>query len=191
MTATPDDPATGGTAKAKGTRGGTRGGKGRFERSLETATRDAEAARLRTRGLTYRQIADKLNMAGPGKAYEAVRRVLAETTQEAADDLRMVELERLDLMYQAALKVLETEHLTISHGRVIYRDDNGKPLADDGPVLVAIDRMLKIQERRAKLLGLDAPTKANVTVSDAITTEIEQLAAQLSIADEASDAPQT
>lgn len=184
MTAPSDEPATKGTTKAKGTRGGTRGHRGRFERSLETATRDAEAARLRTRGLTYRQIAAELNMAGPGKAHEAVRRVLAETTQEAADDLRMVELERLDLMYQAALKVLETEHLTISHGRVIYRDDNGLPLADDGPVLVAIDRMLKIQERRAKLLGLDAPTKANVTVSDAITTEIERLAAQLGIAEE-------
>lgn len=187
MTTTPSDRAAKGTPKAKGTRGGN----GRFERNLETATRDAEAARLRTRGLTYRQIAAELDMAGPGKAYEAVRRVLAETTQEAADDLRTVELERLDLMYQAALKVLETEHLTISHGKVIYRDDTGLPLADDGPVLVAIDRMLKIQERRAKLLGLDAPTKANVTVSDAITTEIERLAAQLGIADEAPEMSET
>lgn len=184
MTPASDDPATKGTPKAKGTRGGTRGGRGRFERSLETAARDAEAARLRTRGLTYRQIADELGMAGPGKAHEAVRRVLAETTQEAANDLRMVELERLDQMYQAALKVLETEHYAVSHGRIIYRDDDGKPLADDGPVLAAIDRLLKIQERRAKLLGLDAPAKTNVTVSDAITSEIEQLAAQLGMTEE-------
>ncbi|WP_326642900.1 hypothetical protein OG884_18760 [Streptosporangium sp. NBC_01755] len=191
MTTTPGDPSTKGTAKAKGTRGGTRGGRGRFERSLETATRDAEAARLRTRGLTYRQIADELGMAGPGKAHEAVRRVLAETTQEAADDLRMVELERLDEMYQAALKVLETEHYAVSHGRVIYLEEGGPPLTDDGPVLAAIDRLLKVQERRAKLLGLDAPTKANVTVSDAITTEIERLAAQLGIADEAPEMSET
>lgn len=163
---------------------GTRGGNGRFERNLETATRDADAARLRARGRTYRQIATELDMAGPGKAYEAVRRVLAETTQEAADDLRLIELERLDQMYQAALKVLETEHYAVSHGRVIYLEDGGPPLTDDGPALQAMDRLLKIQERRAKLLGLDAPTKANVTVSDSMTEEISRLAAQLGIADE-------
>jgi hypothetical protein len=164
---------------------GTRGGNGRFERNPDTAARDAQAARLRTRGLTYRQIADELGFAGPGKAHEAVKRVLAETVQDAADDLRAVELERLDQMYQAALKVLETEHYAISHGKVIYLEDGGPPLADDGPVLAAMDRLLKIQERRAKLLGLDAPAKTNVTVSDAITSEIEQLAAQLGMSEEA------
>ncbi|GAA2860020.1 hypothetical protein [Nonomuraea rubra] len=163
---------------------GTRGGRGRFERNPDTAARDAEAARLRVRGFTYRQIADELGMAGPGKAHEAVQRILKETVQEAADDLRLVELERLDRMYQAALKVLETEHYAISHGKVIYLEEGGSPLADDGPVLAAMDRLLKIQERRAKLLGLDAPAKTNVTVSDAITSEIEQLAAQLGMAEE-------
>lgn len=170
---------------------GIRGGHGRFTRNPDTAARDAEAARLRSRGLTYRQIADELGMAGPGKAHEAVKRVLTETVGEAAEDLRMVELERLDQMYQAALKVLETEHYAVSHGKVIYLEEGGPPLTDDGPVLQAIDRLLKVQERRAKLLGLDAPAKTNVTVSDAITSEIEQLAAQLSIADEASEAPNT
>ncbi|MEV6036019.1 hypothetical protein AB0L65_33030 [Nonomuraea sp. NPDC052116] len=163
---------------------GTRGGRGRFERNVDTAARDAEAARLRVRGLTYRQIAAELGMAGPGKAHEAVQRVLKETVQDAADDLRAVELDRLDQMYQAALKVLETEHYAISHGKVICLEEGGEPLADDGPVLQAIDRLLKIQERRAKLLGLDAPTKTNVTVSDAITSEIEQLAAQLGMTDD-------
>jgi predicted transcriptional regulator len=168
--------------------GVTRDGNGRFERTAETAARDAEAARLRSRGLTYRQIAEQLGLAGPGKAHEAVKRVLKETVQEAADDLRMVELERLDQMYQAALKVLESEHYAVSHGRVIYLEDGGPPLTDNGPVLQAIDRLLKVQERRAKLLGLDAPTKANVTVSDAMTEEISRLAAQLGIGE---DAPET
>jgi hypothetical protein len=169
---------------------GTRGGKGRFERNPDTAIRDAEAARLRVRGLTYRQIADDLGFAGPGKAYEAVKRVLADTVAEAADDLRAVELERLDRMYQAALKVMEADHFAVSHGKVIYLDGDSKPLADSGPALAAMDRLLKIQERRAKLLGLDAPTKANVTVSDAITSEIEQLAAQLGMTEETQEVPE-
>lgn len=165
--------------------GVTRDGNGRFERNAETAARDAEAARLRSRGLTYRQIAEQLGMAGPGKAHEAVKRVLAETVADAAEDLRKVELERLDQMYRAALKVLEADHYAVSHGKVVYLEDGSEPLADNGPVLQAIDRLLKIQERRAKLLGLDAPSKTNVTVSDAITAEIEQLATQLGMADEA------
>ncbi|MEU4574841.1 hypothetical protein [Nonomuraea sp. NPDC023979] len=164
--------------------GVTRDGNGRFERTATTAARDAEAARLRSRGLTYRQIAEQLGMAGPGKAHEAVKRVLAETVADAAEDLRQVELERLDQMYQAALKVLEGEHYAVSHGKVVYLEGETTPLADNGPVLAAIDRLLKIQERRAKLLGLDAPAKTSVTVSDAITSEIEQLAAQLGMADE-------
>jgi hypothetical protein len=164
--------------------GVTRDGNGRFERTAETAARDAEAARLRSRGLTYRQIAEQLGLAGPGKAHEAVKRVLAETVADAADDLRLVELERLDQMYQATLKVLESEHYAVSHGKVIYLDGGTEPLTDNAPVLQAIDRLLKIQERRAKLLGLDAPAKTNVTVSDAITSEIEQLAAQLGMAEE-------
>jgi transcriptional regulator with XRE-family HTH domain len=168
--------------------GVTRDGNGRFERTAETAARDAEAARLRSRGLTYRQIAEQLGMAGPGKAHEAVKRVLAETVGEAAEDLRLVELERLDQMYQATLKVLEAEHYAVSHGKVIYLDGSSEPLTDNGPVLQAVDRLLKIQERRAKLLGLDAPTKANVTVSDAMTEEISRLAAQLGIGEDAPEA---
>jgi hypothetical protein len=35
-------------------------------------------------------------------------------------------------------------------------------LEDDAPVLAAVDRLLRIQERRAKLLGLDAPVRADV-----------------------------
>jgi hypothetical protein len=49
------------------------------------------------------------------------------------------------------------------------------------PVLQAIDRLLKIQERRARLLGLDAPTqhRVNVLSEDAIDAEIARLEAEL------------
>ncbi|WP_327246560.1 hypothetical protein [Streptomyces sp. NBC_01320] len=153
-------------------------GKGRFVRTLTTAERDAEAARLRSSGWTYPRIAAELGFNHKADAYNAVKRVLDATVREAGDDLRALELDRLDDMYAAAMEVLEREHVTVSNGRVVSLDD-GTPLPDDGPVLQAIDRLLRIQERRARLLGLDAPVKRDLTLTDERTARIEALAEEL------------
>ena len=47
------------------------------------------------------------------------------------------------------------------------------------PRLHAIDRILKVMERRARLLGLDAPAKTDVRVTDVLDEQIQQLAAEL------------
>lgn len=159
----------------------TRDGHGRYDRDPETVKRDAEAARLRSSGLKYWQIADQLGMA-QSSAYEAVQRALHDTLEEPAADVRKFELERLDEMWQAVMVVLKREHVTVSQGRIVRArvlDDNGDPIVvardkddkpifreeevlDDGPILAAVGRLLDIQKRRAALLGLDAPTRAEV-----------------------------
>lgn len=164
-----------------GVTGRTRDGHGRFDRDPETAKRDAEAARLRGRGWTYRRIADELGVSKQ-TAYDAVQRALADTLAEPAAEARTLELERLDEMHASVLAVLEREHVTVSQGRIVRRrilDDDGDPIVvtydkdgkpifreeeirDDAPLLAAVDRLLRIAERRAKLLGLDAPTRAEV-----------------------------
>ncbi|MEV6313375.1 hypothetical protein AB0M10_32900 [Streptomyces sp. NPDC051840] len=155
-----------------------RGGNGAYIRTLDDAQRDAEAARLRARGHTYQQIADELGWANRGDAHHAVQRALQATVREAGDEVRAIELDRLDTLYRAALAVLEREHYTVSNGRVVSLDGAG-PLPDDGPVLAAIDRLLKIQERRAKLLGLDAPTKAAISITPERAAALEQLVEEL------------
>lgn len=161
----------------------TRDGKGRYDRDLNTAQRDAEAARLRSRSLSYAQIAEQLGISKTS-AYEAVQRVLAETIQEAAAEVRQFELQKLDAAERIVLEVMEKEHLTVSNGRIIQKriewerdeageivmDGNGKPigiyedLMDDAPKLAAVGQYLRIQQRRAALLGLDAPVKAQTGV---------------------------
>ncbi|MCX4601202.1 hypothetical protein OG402_11955 [Streptomyces anulatus] len=153
------------------------GGDGQFVRSLTTAERDAEAARLRSLGWTYPRIAAELGFNHRADAWNAVQRVLKDTVREAGEELRTLELERLDALYVAASEVLEREHVTVSNGRVV--DLHGSPLPDDGPVLAAIDRLLKIQERRARLLGLDAPTKQNISISPERAAALEQLVEEL------------
>ena len=139
-----------------------RSGKGRFVRSLDNAERDRQAARLRTQGMPYREIAEQLGYHDEGSAHRAVSKILRETVQEAADELRKVEVERLDALLQVAWNVMMREHVAVSSGKIVMvADDEGNevPLRDDGPTLAALDRVIKIADRRAALLGLDAPQK--------------------------------
>jgi AraC-like DNA-binding protein len=92
---------------------------------------------------------------------------------------RKIELARLDHLHRKAMEVLEAFHPMVNsgavvrdviedaEGRIIIDEETGKPktvrLRDQGPLLQAIDRVVKVSERRARLLGLDMPTKTALT----------------------------
>ncbi|MFF4834093.1 hypothetical protein [Streptomyces sp. NPDC001315] len=156
-----------------------RGGNGKYQPSLETAQRNAEAARLRTQGYSHAQIAEQLNFPSVKAVSDGIRALLQEVIREPGEELLKIELARLDAalvrlagLEAAALKVLEARHITVNNGKVILHPDTEQPLDDDGPVLQAVDRLIKIEdarqrnaERRAKLLGLDAEQKVNLSGS--------------------------
>ena len=92
----------------------------------------------------------------------AHRRVEEEGLQRvepAERALRELELDRLDRYLLAAETVAATS-------------------PDPKDKLAALDRAMKVQERRAKLLGLDAPERHEVTVedrTDPVDRELEEL----------------
>jgi hypothetical protein len=159
--------------------GQVRGGNGRFVRTVDGARRDAEACRLRVRGATFARIAEELGYADRRTALRGVERALRESVTEPAESLRALELARLDAWLVEAWAVMEREHVTVQHGKVVCGAD-GEPLRDDGPVLAAIDRLVKISERRSKLLGMDAPVRAEVVTIDQVDREIARLVEDLS-----------
>ncbi len=112
---------------------------------VTTATRRAEVMRLRMAGLTYEEIGQRLGISNVA-AYQHVKRgleVARTKLVEAADSVREQELRRLD---RALVIVMAA--MTPKQG------------ASAGPdQLAAIDRLIKIMERRAKYLGLDAPSQ--------------------------------
>mgnify|MGYP001563449800 CR=1 FL=1 len=185
----------------------TRGaGNGRFERTPDTAERDAQAASLRARGHSYSEIGEQLGYSKQA-AWDAVQRALAAVPQEAGDAARQLELDRLDQMHANALAVLERKHVHVAGGKVVVQiteyvtDDHGnivtdsdgnplaaavEPLEDDDPVLKAIDRLLKISERRSRLLGLDAPVKVSAE-AQGLGAEIAALLSELGDGQHASD----
>lgn len=93
--------------------------------------RERQALELRRAGLTFDAIADQLGYNDRGAAHKAFKRALARTLQQPAAEVRDLEIDRLDkLQVQVWAKAIRGE-------------------------LGAIDRVLRISERRARLIGLD------------------------------------
>jgi hypothetical protein len=126
---------------------------------VDAAERDAQALELRAAGLSFRQIARQLGCSTTA-AHRRVTRGLDRTLREPADHVRTLELQRLDQLQAHAVEVLRGRHVVIQGGRVVV-DRQGQPYTDHGPVLAAIAALLRIAERRARLLGLDAPSKVD------------------------------
>ena len=105
------------------------------KKSITAAQRQAYAMELRLSGASLEEIRDVLGYRGASGVHRAIKAGLDRMLQEPADELRKLEVRRLDKMLKG-----------------IWADAvSGKEFK--------IDRALKIMDRRAKLLGLDAPTK--------------------------------
>jgi hypothetical protein len=161
---------------------------GRFMRTLDGAERDAKACEMKSRGATYQQISDTLGYGSRSNAHRAVKAALAAIPIESAEELRRLQLGTLEYLAGHAARVLERQHLTITQSGRIVVDDNGEQVLDDGPILAAIDRILRIQDRKAKLMGLDAPVKTEVITLDYLNARLEELTAELAAEDSAADA---
>jgi predicted transcriptional regulator len=106
-------------------------------RRIRTTEKTLKALELRKRGMNYTQIGEKLGCARSTACRYVLSELenLADKCREEAVQVRDLELHRLDELYLVAYAEVE-----------------------DGNI-PAIDRCLRIMERRAKLLGLDAAEK--------------------------------
>jgi hypothetical protein len=115
-------------------------------KALELTEKQRRALELRKAGVTLARIAQELGYKDASGAYRAICTALDRTLREPADAVRDLELERLDkMLFSLELRLI------------------------DGDVQ-AIDRALKIMDRRAKYLGLDAPQ--GVALGGGVTLEV-------------------
>jgi len=156
-------------------------------RSLDTMERDAQAADLFRRGLTYRQISSQLGWRSPNAAFLAVRRAArdAATDSLAAAEALQLMLARQQDYRRLVWRVAMAKHYVTTQTGAMAVGPDGNPLLDDAPVLNAVDRLVKIDQEEAKLLGLYAPAKSRVEVitEDAVDAEIAKLAEEVAKAD--------
>jgi len=124
----------------------------------EVIEKERQVLELRRAGATYDEAARAVGYATPQGAYLAYHRALKRTLVEAgANEARQTELDRLDRLQRAIW-----------------------PHALDGEIPAA-NTILRLMDRRAKLLGLDAPTRitADVTTYEGgtdIDREVQRLA---------------
>lgn len=121
--------------------------------TISARQRQTEALRMRQEGRTFQEIADTLGYSDRSGAYVATMAALTETTTEPNNEMRSLELGRLDEL-QAGLWKKAT-----------------------GGDVQAVDRVLKVMERRAKIVGLDAAPKLPTgELDELIQRELDRIA---------------
>lgn len=163
-------------------------------RAVRDAQRRAEMLSLRLEGMTLEQIGERMGVGKPTVS-RVISNALASHTREPAEELLTLELGRCDVLLSEAMQTVKAFHPLVSAGRVVSApmlDNTGQPvrnpesgdvltrvLEDKAPKLAAIATAVRVMERRAKLLGLDAATKlqqeVTVTTDDASGYELQKL----------------
>lgn len=144
----------------------------------------AEAARLKAVGWPAEDIAEHFGWYDPdgtpdvNRVFTAIRTHLASIYRFTADEAKVLELESLDQVEYRLWNLLKDEHVVISQGRIVRHED-GTPVADSRFVLETLDRIIKVKDHRAKLMGLYAPKQVEVITLDKIESEISKLEQQL------------
>lgn len=107
-------------------------------RIVEARERQTRALELRLKGHEYEEIAEMVGYSDKAAAYNGIRAVLDRREAEGVDQMRTIEGARLDKVQS-----------------VLW------PLVEQGD-LAAIDRLLKVMQRRANLYGLDLAGRVDI-----------------------------
>jgi hypothetical protein len=111
-----------------------------LEKAAELEAKEAKVLELRRAGFTFQRIAEEVGYATPSGAQRALERIMTRNVPQAPEEFRWQELDRLDRM-QVAL-----------WPRAMKGDDR------------AIGTIVRLMERRARLVGIDAPQRIQAEV---------------------------
>jgi hypothetical protein len=148
------------------------------------AKRRTRAIELKNRGLSWQQVADQMAadypeyLDGEGTPSAAtacmdVSRALKQANRELAlglEEYREAARMRLDGLRRQVFAVLARPHYVLHAGQIVQGPD-GQPMRDDGPVLAAVDRLMRIEERQAKIDGTDASEKLTIALDRRVDEE--------------------
>ena len=148
-------------SKAKVTNIKARDEAGRAIRTMEQMQLDHEAASMRLRGHTYVEIGKKFGVVTSG-AQNMVNRAWMDLPLEDTETLVKQELAKLDTLERKYWAIMEKHHPYVTQSGKIPTMD-GEVIEDDGPVMQAMAGLLRVADRRAKFLGLNAPTRTELT----------------------------
>lgn len=148
------------------------------EHDLGDAEHDMEAARLRTAGLSYREIGVQVGCSA-STAYLRVKRALAAVPAQAVEELRAESDEHLRALMKIAYREATRDHLVVQAGKIV-KDAEGKPLIDHAVKLRAVAELRALNESLRKLWGIDPPQKTRIEVitEETLDEEFARLTAE-------------
>lgn len=122
-------------------------------RDVNAAQRVALAIKYRAQKMQYADIARMCGYGSAGAAHKAVMRELERTVCTNVEELRREELDSLERLEVECWKRLDDEVFVTQK-------------------LFAVDRILAIKERRAKLMGLDLSNENAIAAAQIIVQEV-------------------
>ena len=148
------------------------------------------AARLRTRRMTFTDIAAELGLSSPAAAKQAVSVGLGLLPSENFAEARREAADELDEMARGAWEVIDNPGLaTTVSGKLILDPDTDRAMPDRQAEIAARKLLLEIHKERRKLFGVDAP-KQSVTFSgnlEDLRAEVERKQRELTALEQGGD----
>lgn len=154
-------------------------------KQAEVSARRTEVVRLKSRGLPYSEIARRLDISEEVARQDVsrARKLRAAELRDSVDELIAGEVEELEALQQITWAIVTAQHRKVHASGNVAMDENGKPVMDLAVNLQAANTLLRIQERKSKLLGYDAAMKldiqAQVVTSSAFDEAIRELERQV------------
>ena len=142
-----------------------RDGNGNFIRTAEQMEKDHEAAGMRLRSKKLREIGERFGVT-PQAAALMISRAMADIPTESTAELIKLELMKYDRIEAKAADIMEKYHPIITQSGKVLSD-----FEEETPVIQAMNTLLKVADRRARLLGLNAPTRTELTSTVSVTVE--------------------
>ena len=136
---------------------------------------DAEALRLKSLGWTPQGIAGHFGVTERA-VMEALKRALANVITLDSAEQRLIEYATLNMLEERFQRELVRHHARIDHGKIIY-DRQGAEVEDVGVMMDLGKLIVKIGIERRKLLGTDAPARAEIFTIQSLEAEVAKLEA--------------
>lgn len=137
-------------------------------KALAQAERSNQILKLRAQSFTLEQIAEQVGLKSASAVHNVLSRAIQKLRTENVEACREMEVARLDEVLDRAWEA--------------YRRVEAIEPLDEGELLAHRDHIVRILQRRAKLLGIEAPVRHEIEVStkpldQVIAGAVEQLRA--------------
>lgn len=131
--------------------------------NVDLAEQQRTCYELRLRHHTIREISAITGLS-VGTVHKRITDEIETTVSPYREQYRVMERERLEGISRRLLDMMSKPHYVIKDGEVLTIDE--ERVEDIAVTLACVDRFMKVQERRSRLEGLDAPVKVDVGASE-------------------------